>query len=297
MLDPAVETFLKVAETGSFTKAAEELYLSPTAVMKQMNQLEGRLGLQLVIRSPRGAVLTDAGKVLEKTSRSLLRQWERAVEEAKQSAGRKKRVLRIGTSALYPCGELIALWGKIAGAHLEFQFQVVPFDDAQTASIRRELGRRIDIMVGPFDSLLTREYCRLFPLGSYPFYVAMPRSHPFCRCKSLSLEDLATEKVMKQKPGNSPVNDRIRADLMEACPQITLVDAPNHFDLEVFNRAEAEGCLLIVPECWKDIHPSFVSVPLNIPHTLPYGVVYSTEVGEDTREFLRILKELLPQVT
>ena len=43
MYDPLLDTFLAVAELGSFTKAAELLYLSPTAVMKQMNTLEKRL--------------------------------------------------------------------------------------------------------------------------------------------------------------------------------------------------------------------------------------------------------------
>lgn len=40
MFDGRFETFIKVAECGSFTKAAEELYITPTAVMKQINALE-----------------------------------------------------------------------------------------------------------------------------------------------------------------------------------------------------------------------------------------------------------------
>ena len=40
MFDGRLETFVKVAQSGSFTKAAEELYLTPTAVMKQINALE-----------------------------------------------------------------------------------------------------------------------------------------------------------------------------------------------------------------------------------------------------------------
>ena len=40
MFDGKLETFIKVAECGSFTKAAEDLYITPTAVMKQINALE-----------------------------------------------------------------------------------------------------------------------------------------------------------------------------------------------------------------------------------------------------------------
>ena len=45
MFDGRLETFIKVAECGSFTKAAEVLYITATAVMKQINALEGQLAL------------------------------------------------------------------------------------------------------------------------------------------------------------------------------------------------------------------------------------------------------------
>ncbi len=290
MLDQSVRVFLAVAKEGSFTKAAQSLFLTSTAVMKQINTLEGELGLKLFVRSPRGAVLTPAGESLARDGRKLLSQWERAVSAARQVQNGAKRVIRVGTSALYPCGELIALWDKLSGEHPEFQFQVIPFDDAQTASLRRELGKNLDVLVGPFDSLLTQEYCRLLPLGEHRFYVAMPRNHPLSGKDRIALEDLDGCRVMLQKPGNSPINDQVRGDILRACRQVTVLDAPNHFDLEVFNRTQAEGCLLVIPASWKDLHPSLVAVPLDTLHTLPYGVVYSARAGEDVLEFVKILQ-------
>ena len=40
MYEPMLDTFLAVADCGNFTKAAEQLFISPTAIMKQMNSLE-----------------------------------------------------------------------------------------------------------------------------------------------------------------------------------------------------------------------------------------------------------------
>ena len=48
MYNPMLDTFITVADYGSFTKAAAQLYISPTAVMKQMNALEQHLQLQSV---------------------------------------------------------------------------------------------------------------------------------------------------------------------------------------------------------------------------------------------------------
>ena len=64
MYNPQLETFLCVAECKSFNKAAQMLYISPPAVIKQINLLEDKLGLQLFVRTHRGLELTDAGKSL-----------------------------------------------------------------------------------------------------------------------------------------------------------------------------------------------------------------------------------------
>ena len=60
MFDGRLETLIKVAESGSFTKAADALYVTPTAVMKQINALEKELSVTLFERTnhhPRGRKL------------------------------------------------------------------------------------------------------------------------------------------------------------------------------------------------------------------------------------------------
>ena len=54
MYNPQLDTFICVVEAGSFSKAAEELYISAPAVIKQINSLENSLNLQLFERTHRG---------------------------------------------------------------------------------------------------------------------------------------------------------------------------------------------------------------------------------------------------
>ena len=63
LYNPQLDTFLRVADAGSFSKAAEEMYITPMAVIKQINLLEGSLGVMLFIRTHRGLHRTEAGKV------------------------------------------------------------------------------------------------------------------------------------------------------------------------------------------------------------------------------------------
>ena len=62
MYSHQLDTFIRAANVGSFSKAAEELFISSTAVMKQIGHLEASLGVPLFDRTPRGLTLTDGGK-------------------------------------------------------------------------------------------------------------------------------------------------------------------------------------------------------------------------------------------
>lgn len=96
---------------------------------------------------------------------------------------------------------------------------------------------------------------------------------------------------MIQEAGNSPLNDQLRDEIEKEYPAVTILDVPCHYDIEVFNRCEEEGCLLLSLESWKEVHPSLVSVPLNVNHTIPYGIIYSAKAGQEIRHFLQILQK------
>ena len=78
MYNPQLDTFIRVAEAGSFSKAAQESFITPTAVIKQMNLLESRLGLTLFHRSHQGLSLTRAGRSLPAISCSTLKNQSHA---------------------------------------------------------------------------------------------------------------------------------------------------------------------------------------------------------------------------
>lgn len=54
MYNPQLETFLRVADAGSFNKAAEEMFITPPAVIKQISSLESSLDLKLLSAVPGG---------------------------------------------------------------------------------------------------------------------------------------------------------------------------------------------------------------------------------------------------
>lgn len=82
MYNPLLDTFLAVADCGSFTKAADKLFITPTAVMKKMNVLEAHLNLKLIDRTPAGVDLTPAGKVIYRDAKFIMDYSKKSVDAA-----------------------------------------------------------------------------------------------------------------------------------------------------------------------------------------------------------------------
>lgn len=79
MYNHQLDAFLKVADMGSFGKAAEAMFISSPAIIQQINLLEGRCGFKLFIRSNHGVKLTPAGKSLYEDAKTLIHLSEDAL--------------------------------------------------------------------------------------------------------------------------------------------------------------------------------------------------------------------------
>lgn len=90
MYNPQLDTFLRVADAGSFNKAAEKAYITPTAVIKQINLLETELGVKLFERTHRGLTLTKAGKSLYQDTKYIIQYCRDSITRAKTPCRRMK---------------------------------------------------------------------------------------------------------------------------------------------------------------------------------------------------------------
>ena len=87
--------FAAVADAGSFTKAAQQLGISPSALSHNLRTLEARLGVRLLNRTTRSVAATDAGEALLNTLRPALENVARALEELNDQRDRPAGTIRI----------------------------------------------------------------------------------------------------------------------------------------------------------------------------------------------------------
>ena len=81
---------------------------------------------------------------------------------------------------------------------------------------------------------------------------------------------------------------------MEVChPQIHIVDTPQYYDMGVFNHCAQTDDVLLTIECWRDVHPLLVTIPVEWEYTIPYGILYAVHPPEDVAELIALVKEQL----
>ncbi|MBS7008680.1 LysR family transcriptional regulator [Anaerostipes sp.] len=294
MFNPQLTVFVTVADCGSFTKAAEVLYISPTAVMKQVNSLEDHLDLKLTNRTPTGIRLTPAGEVIYKDAKYLFDFSKRSIDNARQTMTSADSTFSVGTSLLNPAKPFMDLWYRVNKDFPGYKLHLVPFDDDHKGILSEisRLGEKFDVLIGVCDSKIWLNRCHMLPLGTYKKMCAVSREHRLAEKKCLKITDLYGEKLMMVKQGDSETNDRIRNDLQKNHPQIQIEDTPHFYDMSVFNRCEETGNILLSLECWQDVHPGLVTIPVEWDYSIPYGLLYSLKPAEHVLRLIQTLEKM-----
>ena len=294
MYNPILDTFITVADCGSFTSAAEKLYISPTAVMKQMNTLETHLGLILTMRTQSGIKLTASGQVIYRNAKLMIEYSRKSIAEANAAEHAANTTFCVGTSLLNPAKPFMDLWYRVNKDFPGYKLHLVPFEDNHDGILSEieKLGEKFDFLIGVCDSKAWLSLCSFLPLGSYRKMVAVSREHRLASKQKIEISDLYGETLMMVRRGDSGINDFIRRDIEKNHPQIKIEDTPQFYDLSVFNRCAETNNVLLTIECWQEVHPALVTIPVKWDYEIPYGLLYSNDAPEDVLRFVDMIKEL-----
>ena len=288
MYNPQLETFLRVADAGSFSKAAEEGDITPAAVMKQINLLEASLSVKLFERTHRGLHLTKAGKSLYQDAKYMIQYCKDSVTRAKNALQENEAVIRIGTSPMTPAEQLVQLWPKIQKYCPDIKFQIVPFENTpeRAKNILLNFGKEIDVCGCIFDEAL-------FGLGGFegtelsrePFCCAVSIHHRLAVKDKLTIEDLHGEHFMLMRRGWSVQVDKLRDEIWKNHPQIILEDF-DFYDTEIFNRCENSNHVLMAIPGWANVHPLLKAMPVEWGYSISYGLLHNQAPTELVKRFI-----------
>lgn len=292
MLSQQLQVFLQVAECGSFSKAAQRLFVTPASIMKHINTLENRLGVTLLVRSRRGTELTAAGRALYEGGKKLAASADRLAREVKTAAHPNGISIRVGSSLLNPGRVLTDLWAPLREMYPEYKFRLVPYEDTkeQILTVIASLGEQIDVLAGFFNAKSMHKMARYLVLGSSRLCIAVPEGHPLASREELTLDDLHGEQLVMVKSGDTLLLDQFENMLKSEHPQIQAKETDYYYDIDTFNTCGQEGSLLLTLDSWADIHPAFATIPLRENYRIPFGVLYSPAPSREVQAFIEILR-------
>ena len=199
-----LEFFLAVCEQRSFSRAAENCFVSQQAISKSLANLEQEMGVQLFVRTCSGVALTEAGRLLEQQVRPHLNERDEILKSLQNFHARPQ--LRIG----YFMGLLQELpphfFAEFQDRHPEVQIHYHSYTDNESSRSYRNYDCDLVITTSP---LTSSDFVQLAKAES-SIGVILSREHPLAQKEVLMLADLKSVPLITLNTEN-----RSQAQLLE----------------------------------------------------------------------------------
>lgn len=194
-----LQTFVTIAQEGSFTRAAERLSLTQPTVSQQIATLEKTLGTVLFIRQPRRLELTAAGENLLSYAERILALSAEAVQSTLEVAGRAERTLRLGaghTLAIYLLPDLLRRLRRQT-PKIEIRIQAGNTADLLTATADGQVEMSL---VG---SPAQHPQLEINPFMNDELVVIVAANDPWLERDFVTLDDLRSRTLLTRENGSA----------------------------------------------------------------------------------------------
>lgn len=193
-----LETFCKAAETGSFSKAGEAVYLTQPTVSGHIASLEKQVGLKLFDRLGRRVALTQGGKVLYRYAKEILRLRDEAINAISEFSNLVKGKIAIGGSTIPGEYFLPAVMSRF---HKEFPGITINLLIADSQQIIDRL-RAGDIEIGVVGMEFEEEGMTIHPLFQDRVIVISPPNHPLAEKDGVSWNEVRAAPILLREKGS-----------------------------------------------------------------------------------------------
>ena len=255
--------FVEIVEAGSYSRAAEKLYIAQSALSRQIKELEDELQTQLLTRDSRHIELTPAGQLFFERSKRILDDIDHTVVQARQVGLGAQGLIRLQHSSsviLTPAltGALSRLLTEFPGVTLEIS--MAPSED-QTMDI--EEGRA-DIGLIRMPTLRKHPHIQVRELATERLVVAVSQHSPLAARDNIELADLHDEAFIS-------IPHKSRGGLSYLVANLCLDHGFFPKQARVLSRKSSQLSLIeanlgiaIVPECMRLMAPAGVRfIPLS----------------------------------
>ncbi len=193
-----IRYFLKAAELGNFSLAAQALYISPQGLTKQISVLESELGGQLFTRSRRGVELTPLGRYAQQRLGSLVPDLEAALQDIRSHADDARDSITVGIFSALPRESLVLPFvSYLLASYPERQIQLEMVE--LSAGLRKFLDGKLDFLLTNIHEENDLAGFERLTFGSYDAKVVVSLLHPWTIRERITADDMRKERFIKLK--------------------------------------------------------------------------------------------------
>ena len=209
--------FCAVADTGSFSRAAEQSHVAQPSLSQQIMKLEDELGARLFDRLGRSVRLTDLGRTFLPRARAVLREVEAAKGEVREQ---KDSICGPVTVGVIPTVAPYFLPPHLTEFTRQFpEAQLTVVEEITPVLLERLRASKVDVALLALP-IRGHEF-ETHALLTEPLFAALPRSHKLARHASLSLKDLRAEPFLLLRDGHCFRDTAVAAcDRARLTPQV-----------------------------------------------------------------------------
>lgn len=262
-----LEYFLAVSGTKSFTRAAEQLYVSQPSVTNTIRALETELGIQLFERSQKQAVLTSEGRIFHNHVEHLMKGISHTLDEIQAIRNLSGGVMSLGVSPMACVPASFSLIREFLDEYPEIRLQLTENSPQELQRLLMEGKLDAAMLVGG-ETIPALEY---LPVESLEMVVCFARRHSLRRHNALRLEDLEGETWILPSAESASLLS-VEAALSTGELKTKRIDAE---EVQTIKGLVAAGCgISVLPETLCEGDDSLSSAVLEPPLQLPLALVY-----------------------
>ncbi|GAU75606.1 LysR family transcriptional regulator [Fusibacter sp. 3D3] len=274
-----LQCFICVADKLNFTKAAEELYLSPPTVTHHIQTLETELNAKLFFRTPKVVELTEAGISFYNDAREILMKIDISKEHVKKASTRNISFLRIGCSSNAELNSVFEVLSNLQKEYPRVYPDVLVKNYSQLITLFND--KQIDIIFTPKDMIKDIKHCTFKKIKILTKYAVMSKNSPLSHYQKLTFNDLKDNCLIRLSP-------RLIPNQYKAKPHENLIlDFQDELgficenDQVAILLAKADYGIAILPEfCIPIDTKDIVIIPIQEQVTAEYGIAYQSKPKE-----------------
>ena len=284
-----IRYFLKAAETGNLSQAAQAMYISPQGLTKQIGVLEAELGGRLFVRSRAGAELTAFGKYAKARLEGVVNDFEKAVQDVRSHAGDARDSITLGIFSALPRDELVLPFVSfLLASYPERQIQLEMLE--LSAGLRKFLDGKLDFLLTNTHEQDDLAGYERITLGTYDAKVVVSLVHPWTIRDSIGAEDMKQETFVKLKVEPDHYTVPVQESFYQNIPCKRVLEA-NNFETMMVLLGQGAG-FAVIPLAFTNVDRSQIKA-FDYPGT---PLRFSTSLLYDPNNPLRDLDRIVGEI-